>query len=243
MKHVLLVVMALAALTSCQLAGRSTPTIESQARTSDTAQTQTSESSSTRPAAPSTGAATSATQAPGCAILALPELGPEVAHGPGRGRPPLPPILESGSAVLTPEEIRARGFDLVVPVAPLPLQVVIAVESAPGTIEEANMYFTSEAIDEATTLTDIVRVGGVLVEQRMSQGNDAALVRSELGDRAAIIQVGPYDAALVWADPFLEGHARSYNVYWSDLSYDWAVTAWVDTPEASVAVARSVYCD
>jgi hypothetical protein len=125
---------------------------------------------------------------------------------------------------------------------PIPLQVVVSDNHGGETVEEIRLYYAADLPDSATTLVDLIEHGGMMFTQSKSIGNDAATVQHEVGDRATIVQVGPYDAALIWADPFFDGGRRSFNLFWSDGSYDFGLRAGLETPEQTVGVARSTYC-
>lgn len=182
-------------------------------------------------------------QAPGCGSVELPPLGPEEAYVPGR-LVPLPRVLAAGEIVASIDTVRSRGFDALLPddlPVGLLLQVISVEPGAFAAVNEVRLYYAPTPIGETTRLTDVIAEGGMLIVQRRAAGVDAALVQEEIGDRALIVDVGPHDAALVWADPLAKG-VRPYNLYWSDGERDWSLIAGLTTPESVVAVARSIYC-
>lgn len=180
--------------------------------------------------------------APGCGPVELPELGPAEAGGPARGFPRHPLILGSGGEASTEADVERRGFNLRAPAgAPDGLELTLLYVSERSAVDEVRMYYAAEPITETMRLPDVIAGRGVLVIQRRSIGHDAALVQSEVGDRATIVKVGSLDAALVWTNP-IAGTLRTYNLYWSDGTYDWSVISGLETPEETVALARSMMC-
>jgi hypothetical protein len=74
----------------------------------------------------------------------------------------------------------------------------------------------------ARTRPDFIRRLGVYLSESETSGQDAKLVVETVGDAATVIQVGPYDAALVHSSPF-PGGFRTWNLYWSDSALDYAM--------------------
>jgi hypothetical protein len=149
--------------------------------------------------------------------------------------------ITRGYSPATVEQLQASDFMLQRPTTSLPSRLLLASIEG-GAVEEVVQVFSPQAVAADATVADVIDDGGVFLIQHPANGDDAASVKQEVGDRAYIVSVGPYDAALVWADPFFEGDKRSYNIYWSDGTYDFSVIAGLDTPEESLTFAMSLYC-
>jgi hypothetical protein len=178
---------------------------------------------------------------PGCDAVALPALGPKQADAPSWGGSAFAPPVYIGYQ-WSLADVRASGFDAMVPTeVPVPMQVVMT-NTKTGQITEMRAYFAADTPTEDTTLWELIEDGGMLFSQRHTIGNDAARVRRAVKGRAKIVQIGPHDAALIWGSPFFQGGRRPYGVYWSDGTFDFSLIAGLETPEQTVAVARSTYC-
>ncbi len=68
----------------------------------------------------------------------------------------------------------------------------------------------------------------------------AGYLLSAFPDRAGEVAIGPFKAALVWADP-LESGVRPHNLYWSDDEYNYALIADRSAVEI-VSLGRSMVC-
>ena len=181
------------------------------------------------------------TDSPGCGPSSVPQPGPEEGTTSGRGIPPQPPILNSGEEI-TVDVARGEGFEVLVPGSiPDKLSASVVIGDYRGeSLNSVRVYYTPEAIDESDTLADVVAEGGMFLLQRRTLGHTAEFVQGEVGDRATLVEVGTHKAALVWADPIFG--VRTYNLYWSDGTYDWTLISGLDTPEMTVDVARSMVC-
>jgi len=101
-------------------------------------------------------------------------------------------------------------------------------------------YFLDRPIPETMTPDEFWASGGVALEKDAAEGDFAALLLDELGDRAVPIEIGQYRAALTWADP-TESGLRTHNLYWSDGENNYVLIA-VRAPEAIVNLARQLVC-
>lgn len=103
-------------------------------------------------------------------------------------------------------------------------------------------YFLDRPLDNLT-YSEFVRLGGIQLHQDpipTGEGPFSAYLLSFLGERAVAERIGPYDGALTWADPDVNG-VRTHNVYWSDGSYNFALIT--NQSAASVVnLARSLVC-
>lgn len=180
----------------------------------------------------------------GCGPPEIPPLGPENVGTPPSPLVPPPRILSAGEVVTSTDDVRSRGFDAILPTA-IPagvlLQAITVEAGFGGSINELRLYYSPTPVNTATTLSDVIADGGMLLLQRVSRGVDAAYVKEEVGERAVIVEVGPYDAALIWGDPVHHG-VRAYSLLWSDGTYDWTLRSGFETPESAVSVGRSIYC-
>lgn len=106
--------------------------------------------------------------------------------------------------------------------------------------DQVATYFAEEAIAATDPLDTFLATGGLLIAQQpAASGRDAKSVLETVGARATIIAVGTYDAAVVHADPGLDGQ-RPYHVYWSDgTRFNFAIAA---DPLVVIDAARSMYC-
>jgi hypothetical protein len=181
--------------------------------------------------------------AEGCGPSKLAQIGPQEAHFPEWGGPPLPRIAQLGGQTSI-AEARADGFDARIPSPTrVPIRVTIAVRaSSDAEITELLSFFADASIEGSTTMADVIGGRGYLLEQRTTTGQDASVVRATLGGLATTVQVGPHDAAITWAAPLTNGGRRPYGLFWSDSKYDWSLTAGFDSPGDVVDLARSLYC-
>jgi hypothetical protein len=106
--------------------------------------------------------------------------------------------------------------------------------------DQVTTYFADKDIAATDPLDTFLASGGLLVAQQpAAEGRDAKTVLETVGGRGTSIAVGPYDAAVVHADPGMDG-LRTYHVYWTDGErFNFAISA-----DALVAIdaARSMYC-
>jgi hypothetical protein len=106
--------------------------------------------------------------------------------------------------------------------------------------EQIATYLAGKAIAPTDPLDTFLSAGGLLIAQQpAAPGRDATTVLEAVGARGTTIAVGPYDAAVVHADPGLDGQ-RPYHVYWSDgTRFIFAIAA---DPLVAIDAARSMYC-
>jgi hypothetical protein len=173
---------------------------------------------------------------PTCSPIELPDLGSKDPTSGGFGHVQ-PPILLSALHV-TRDELASRGFDVQQLHAPSPLVALLGNVQGTG----AYAYFAPSPLNQDTTLNDLYNEGGVLATEEVAYGHDAQKVKSVLGDRAFIIDLGPYKAALSLGSSLADGGRRPYDIFWSDGTHDWFVAAGTATAAEAVAVARSNYC-
>jgi hypothetical protein len=154
----------------------------------------------------------------------------------------MPPVTVGGR-MSTIEKLRSENFDVHTPSSvEMPLRLVMATNGADGRPNEVRLYYAPDPIPIDSTLDDVINSGGIMVTQRYADGFDARSVKAEAGDRATIVLVGPYEAALIWADPFFSSSRRAFNLYWSDGTFDFLIQAGVSTADATVDAARTYYC-
>lgn len=104
------------------------------------------------------------------------------------------------------------------------------------------VYF-DEAIDPGLTRPELYFEGGlILLSNRWDPGlgDVVAGLKHELGDRVVEVEVGPYDAALVWADPLSNG-VRPHHLSWSDGRMAHELIG-VRSAEAIVDLVRDAVC-
>lgn len=102
-------------------------------------------------------------------------------------------------------------------------------------------YFLNQPI-EGLRVSEFITAGGVQVhkESMSEQTSFAEYLLKTLGDRAIPVEVGPYQGALIWADPDATG-TRTHNLYWSDGKDNYALI--VDRGAAeTLNLGRSLVC-
>jgi hypothetical protein len=143
-----------------------------------------------------------------------------------------PPINPSGQqAVSVPPVARVPSID------GLPLRW--AVVSSNGAVYQ---YFLRTDLDSTLTVSEFYAAGGIQLDRDPVDNGEsfAAYVLATLGERALQIQVGDHVAALVWADPQVNG-LRTHHLYWSDDAYNFSLLADMSA-ERLVTVARQLVC-
>lgn len=122
------------------------------------------------------------------------------------------------------------------PITGLSRQLTIA--SANGSIYS---YFLDRSLGKMSP-DEFLAAGGIQLEQDPVTQDEmfAADIFVELGNRATAVRVGPFDGALVWADPLKDG-TRSHNLYWSDGTYNYAVIA-NRSAEELLGIGRGLVC-
>lgn len=193
-----------------------------------------------------------ATVASGCS---LPSLGfdlsvanDDAAKYAGRSVPVYPQILSTGVQISSAD---AAGLSVKPPRLPqhqpagLPLQALTWQEGeAPGaasaTPATLTAYYSAKPIGPQDTFLDVVAAPGVVLTMAEATGIDADRVLQTVGDRADIIDVGPYKAALTHSSTYANG-VRTFNLYWSDGAVDYGLVVNSSAKEA-IETAQSIYC-
>lgn len=105
----------------------------------------------------------------------------------------------------------------------------------------AYAYFLGKPM-AGLTRSEFLSAGGVQLDQDPRTGTQAFAdyLVGRLGERAVAVAVGPYDGALTWSDPDEQG-IRPHNVYWSDGSFEFALTANLSAADL-LDTARSLVC-
>ncbi len=104
-------------------------------------------------------------------------------------------------------------------------------------------YFLHRQPDRKLTVPAFLAEGGIHLDRDVVTGGNlytADDVVAQVGDRSVKVQIGDYDAALVWADPESNG-ARPHHLYWSDGTHNNALIA-VRGPERMVQLGRELVC-
>lgn len=111
-------------------------------------------------------------------------------------------------------------------------------------------FYHADPLPVAGTTGDFLRAGGVIVKQEPTQGVDgpaAARITEENTEgrrHATLVQVGEYEAALVYGDEVYP-EVRPVGLYWSDGETDWSIRADSGLVSSGVVIdlARSMYCE
>jgi hypothetical protein len=123
-----------------------------------------------------------------------------------------------------------------------PLQLALPAVGTDQT-EGSIRFYGRRPIGQDTDLPTFLADEGILFTQvRREAGRESVsvLAVAEVGERAFIVRVGPFEAALVHGDPLYNG-VRPHGLYWSDESWDYTILA--DLPaEALVNLARNSVC-
>lgn len=198
---------------------------------------------------PSRSATPPTSHAPGCGPSVAPELPADFTPLEHQLSAPsvddYPPIISTGRAVRDVGEAKDAFPPLIVPPARIgeaDVQLILVESTVVGRRSGVRVYYASDPVGATEPLPLFVKRGGVLVGQRPTDGRDAERVKETLGERAAIIAIGPHQAALVHADPTEPSNSRAYHLYWSDGILDWTVIAGVEGPEGLIDFVRSMYC-
>jgi hypothetical protein len=147
-------------------------------------------------------------------------------------RPPGGPINPTG-AQSGPALVRGT---LPTTIDGLPLQWFS--HSAAGTFA----YYWDLPIEPTTTVDTFGGSRGVefQVVPRDGGSSFASMLLAEFGDRATPVEVGPFDGALTWHDPDVNG-LRRHGLYWSDGQVHYSLIA--DRPaEEIVNLGRHFAC-
>lgn len=190
----------------------------------------------------------------GCSVPAIPAEGiASTGGGTTFGSANYPPILSIGQllpAVKAPATSKIQPRVPPTPPNGLPLQVAMldpavasdsdAAGDVAGHGASVRIYYAKSAIEADTTILDLYRGGGAFLSEAETSGQDAALVKSVIGEAATIIQVGKFDAALVHADPLANG-VRTWNLYWSDGVRDYSLIVGGEATDA-IQSAQSMFC-
>lgn len=212
-------------------------------------------SSKPGPAAPASESSPTAEAAgaPGSlpAGCSLPDLGVDLADEDDDGEPyggystPIAwPILRTGRQVASIANADIDGLAPVVPkLAPrgLSAQAVVVHDGSEGAPSSIASYYSSKPITETTTSRDVFVSGGATFVQEESTGKDAALVVEAIGDRATVIRVGDYDAAITHGTTMPGTSIRTWAIYWSDGKSDFALIVNGSAKDA-IEAAQSIYC-
>jgi hypothetical protein len=104
------------------------------------------------------------------------------------------------------------------------------------------LYFLDEEIGPRLTLSGFSAAGGIELDRDPGGADEplaAHLLETQPG-RSVPVTLGTYRAALVWADPDVNG-IRPHHLYWSDGTWNFALTA-VSEPEQIVSLGRELAC-
>lgn len=117
------------------------------------------------------------------------------------------------------------------------LSVQVAVSVGGG----YHRFLSDKPVAATTTFDEFMASGGIhLLRNSIETGDFGAFLLEQLGERAVPVFVGPYPAALTWADPTVGG-VRTHNLYWADEEFNYGLIA-VREPEDIVMLGRSLVC-
>jgi hypothetical protein len=146
--------------------------------------------------------------------------------------PPDPLLNPSGDSVgRVPPDARVQSIDG----RPLAYAIVDGDRSV-------YQYFLKSSVGPDLTVSEFFESGGIELD-RDRRGDEPPFqeyLLESLGERAVGIDVGVYPAAIVWADPLVNG-TRPHHLYWSDAEYNYALIA-NTSPEHLVELARGLVC-
>jgi hypothetical protein len=108
---------------------------------------------------------------------------------------------------------------------------------------EVYQYFLDTDIDPKLTIPEFIAAAGIELDRDPTSNGEsfASFVLSTFGERAVKIELGNYEAALVWADPEING-IRTHHLYWSDGVYNYSLIA-DRSPEQLVTLGRDLVCE
>lgn len=119
----------------------------------------------------------------------------------------------------------------------LPLQWAAA-----GEADTLYRYFLDRPHSADLTISTFLAAGGVEFDRDPARGESfAAYLLASEGERAVAVDLGPYQAALTWADP-LENGVRPHDLYWSDGMFNYGLIA-DRSAVALVNLARGMVCN
>jgi hypothetical protein len=176
------------------------------------------------------------------AAIALPvDDGPSSIDTMG-GLPPAFPLVDSNTTPATeiPASI-APGLETRIPGRgpngdPI---VLVLVTADPTTEASVSIYYSSHPVNSGlTTIRDLLAGGGSYLQESVGAGNDAKKVLAMAGDRASLVQLAAFTAALTHTDPL---PIKTWNLVWSEGGIDFILESDSSARETVVA-ARSIYC-
>ena len=113
-------------------------------------------------------------------------------------------------------------------------------------VDRIKLYYLPEPIGPSMTTAEFFAAGGIRFEHepRLTESQFTTfaedLIETSAG-RALAVEVGPYQGALVYADPTPDSDQRTHNLYWSDGKEEFALIA-VMGPEQLVNIGRGLVC-
>ena len=187
---------------------------------------------------------TTATPSAGCAAAAQPSFGDESFSRVEDRLSSIsyPPLRAFGTEVADGAAV-AREVGVAVPTrVPGGRKAQLALRGyGDGTRDSLAIYYSVDALAPSATFVDLLRASGIAFVVQPSFGLTADAVVGNVGDRAARLSVGPYDAAIVHADPVESNELRFYELHWSDSNWDFVVFGSAPATDV-IDVARWIYC-
>lgn len=172
----------------------------------------------------------------------------ELRRGPGG---PIPPAIGPLDRVVPIDQLRSQ-LPLVAPVnmGGHPAQAAVRKDLNIGGDERiewvVEVFYGSRPPLADETLHQYIDSGGVYFLQHQSVGRDAEEALRQLADQGRdplppTVDIGPYTAVAVHADPIIRNDLRPWHLYWSDGESDFSLQGNVPIDQL-VAMARALYC-
>jgi hypothetical protein len=161
------------------------------------------------------------------------------AWDPAGEHPTYRPLRSHGTEADLNEAKAAMHFDVLTP-ARLPKGYKERLVIIDG--ETVLLLYGPNEVGQDETPLEFFEAGGVVVEERPPLGTTGPYVKDAVGDKAGLVQVGPWQAALTHGDEIDVDGVRTYTLGWEDSTRGWIVEANLPEPEALIDLARSLYC-
>jgi hypothetical protein len=100
-------------------------------------------------------------------------------------------------------------------------------------------FYSIKPVSEDDTINTFIDSGGIVIRESGTLGVDYAAIMNPTKRK---VQIGPYDASLVWQNADSSSGIPPYSIHWSDGIVDYEVLAGVSSPGPLVDFLRTIYC-
>ena len=110
-----------------------------------------------------------------------------------------------------------------------------------GTTGVLSLAYSQAGATPRSSTFDFLGHGGFALTERPYSGQDGTEVYDSVSRNRWYVNVGSYQAALVWADPYAS-NLRPFGLYWSDGTREFILIGAPVSPNELVDFARSIEC-